>query len=287
MHATQTPNTELSFTTQDLFDVETYPIHQPGSAAYDDLLRTARDGLNARNCAQLANFIRPDVIARMQEEAEGLSNKAVYHKTRLNPYFSDAPDDLPADHPVKRYYDRRHGMVRGDMFARDGVIWSVFQNQDLCDFVAAALGYDKLYTYRDPYACTNVNIQPDGCEFPWHFDNNDFTISLGLKQSALGGDFEYVPNLRTTEDENYDAVQQVLDGDRSQIQSLKLRAGDLQLFRGGYTLHRVTAPQGEERQSLLLSYVTDASAMTTSDKAIRIWGEAAPEHYAYDQKIAS
>jgi hypothetical protein len=47
-------------------------------------------------------------------------------------------------------------------------------------------------------------------------------------------------------------VKQVLDGDRTSVRTLFLRAGDLQLFKGGNTLHRVTAPIGEDRHSLLL-----------------------------------
>ncbi|WP_291733193.1 hypothetical protein [Leisingera sp. F5] len=280
-------DTTLSaFSTPELFDVETYPLDQPDSAAYAAMLAAAVEGLNTVNCAQLADFVRPEILAAMQAEVEELAPGAIYHEANLNPYFSEPPEGTPADHPLNRFSPRRHGMVRGDKFARGGVIWSVFQNPDLCRFVAEALGYEKLYTYRDPYACTNVNVQPEGCEFAWHFDNNDFTVSFGLKQSEEGGEFEYVPNLRSREDENYGAVKQVLDGDRADLRSLKLRPGDLQLFRGGYTLHRVTAPERGERQSLLLSYVTDPNDITTSDKAIRIWGEAHPDHYARDRQLA-
>ncbi|WP_343211660.1 hypothetical protein QEZ52_22100 (plasmid) [Aliisedimentitalea scapharcae] len=281
--------TDLStteFSTSTLFDVETYPLNQPDSDAYGIMLEQAITGLDTVSCAQLPNFIRPEIVEAMQREAAELADGAVFHEANLNPYFSNPPEDTPEDHPLNRFSPRRHGMVRGDKFARDGVIWAVFQNPDLCRFVAQALWYEKLYTYRDPYACTNVNVQPDGCEFAWHFDNNDFTVSFGLKQSDRGGDLEYVPNLRSRENENYDAVKQVLDGDRTNLRTLKLRPGDLQLFRGGYTLHRVTAPQGSERQSLLLSYVTNPTDITTSDKAIRIWGEAHPDHFARDEQLA-
>ena len=275
-----------AISTADLFDTDTYPLDRPDSAGYAKMLEAATEGLRSVNCAQLVDFIRPKVLAAMQAEAESLAGEAVYHEVELNPYFSDAPEGTPADHPLNRFSPRRHGMVRADRFARDGVIWSVFQNPDLCHFVADALGYERLHTYRDPFGSTNVNVQPEGCAFAWHFDNNEFTVSFGLKQTEEGGDFEYVPNLRSREDENYDAVQRVLDGDRSDLRSLKLRPGDLQLFRGGYTLHRVTAPKGGERQSLLLSYVTDPEDITSAEKAIRIWGEAHPDHHARDRRLA-
>ncbi|MEM7426518.1 MAG: hypothetical protein AAF441_10505 [Pseudomonadota bacterium] len=262
----------------DLFDTERYPITARGSAEYLALLSHARKGLAERNCAQLPDFIRPGVLVEMQREAEALADRATYTEKWLNPYFSTPDDDVADDHPLKRFALRRHGMVRGDRFSRAGAIWAAFQNQDLCRFVADCLGYTELHTYRDPYGCVNVNVQPPGREFAWHFDHNDFTVSLGLKQPAEGGGFEYVPDIRTGTSENYGAVQAVLDGDRSRVQTLFLRPGDLQLFRGGYTLHRVTAPVGDVRHSLLFSYVTDPNRIATAEYAQRLWGEVHPAH---------
>lgn len=269
----------VTFTTADLFDLERYPIDRPGSTGYEAMAATVREDLDTVACAQLADFIRPPVLAAMRAEAEALSEQAVFHSANLNPYFTQPPEGTPEDHPLNRFSPRRHGMIRADKFARDGAIWAVFQNHDLCNFVAHMLGYERLYTYRDPYSAVNVNVQPDGRMFSWHFDNNDFTISFGLEQSTEGGVFEYVPNLRSETDENYEAVKRVLDGDRDNVRTLKLRPGDLQLFRGGYTLHRVTAPHGETRRSLLLSYVTDPSDILSPEKSERIWGEVHPDHF--------
>ena len=78
-------------------------------------------------------------------------------------------------------------------------------------------------------------------------------------------------------------MQAVLDGERDKVRTLALESGDLQLFEGATFLHRVTAPQDEERQSLLLSYVPDSTNLTSSQKAQRIWGEAHALHYEYAQ----
>ena len=263
---------------EDLFDTIRYPLKARGSEAYKALIAEARADLEARNCAQLPGFIRPDTLQQMQQEASALADKATYTEKWLNPYFSTPPDDVPADHPLKRLSLRRHGMIRADRFSPEGAIWAGFQNEDLCRFVADCLGYDELHTYRDPYGCVNANVQPPGCEFAWHFDHNDFTVSFGLKQPKEGGGFEFVPDIRTRSSENYAAVQSVLDGDRSAVQTLFLRPGDLQLFRGGYTLHRVTAPIDEERHSLLFSYVTDPARIATPEYAERLWGEAHEDH---------
>lgn len=261
-----------------LIDVERYPIGQLGSAAYNAVVASACAELDSRNCAQLPDFIMPAALVEMQSEAAKLSPQATYTQAWLNPYFSDPPDDAGSDHPLRRFSLRRHGMVRGDRFSRQGAIWSVFQSPELCRFVADCLGYGELHPYADPYGCVNVNVQPPGCEFAWHFDHNDFTVSIGLKQPAAGGAFEYASDIRSEHSENYGAVQSVLDGDCSQVHTLFLRPGDLQLFRGGYTLHRVTAPENEERHSLLLSYVKDPSHIATPEYAQRLWGEVHPLH---------
>ena len=48
--------------------------------------------------------------------------------------------------------------------------------------------------------------------FPWHFDGNDFTVSILVQQAEQGGDFEYVPNIRTSDDENFEGVNKILNG---------------------------------------------------------------------------
>ena len=268
----------MEYRTQDLFDTARYPITRRDSAAYKALVNESRANLDARNCAQLADFIRPDALSQMQAEAAALADQATYTEKWLNPYFSTPPDNVAAEHPLRRLSLRRHGMIRAGRFSETGAIRAGFVNADLCQFVADCLGYGALHTYRDPYGSVNVNVQPPGCEFAWHFDHNDFTVSFGLKQPAEGGGFEFVPDIRSKTKENYDAVQQVLDGDRSKVQTLFLRPGDLQLFRGGYTLHRVTAPVNEERHSLLFSYVEDPAHIATPEYAQRLWGEVHELH---------
>lgn len=262
-----------------LFDTEQYPIDQPDSARYRKLVESVRADLSYCNCVRLRDFFSLATLKNVQREAQELAPDAVFQSADLNAYFTKPPEHLSETHPLRRTFPRRHGMVRGDAFSRDGEIWAAFQSEELLRFIRDVLGFPRLHHYRDPFACVNVNVQPPGCEFPWHFDNNDFTVSFGLTEPQDGGVFEYVPNLRSHLNENFRDVERVLDGDRSRVHQLILNPGDLQLFRGGYTLHRVTAPLDHERHSLLFSYVTDPEGMTSAEKAIRIWGEAHPDHY--------
>lgn len=267
-----------SFSSVTLFDLDRYPIHRRGSTDYNDVVAMAKAGLSETNCAQLPNFLRMEALGLIQQETAALATNAVFRDTYLNPYFLPVPEDASDDHVLRRLAHRRHGMIRADQFDRSGAIITAFHSTELCNFVADCLGYDELYPFCDPFGSVNVNVQPAGCEFPWHFDTNDFTISFGLKQSVEGGVFEYVPDLRTQTDQNFEGVRKVLDGDQKDISTLVLRPGDLQLFKGGYTLHRVTAPVNEVRYSLLFSYSVKPDHVTTAEQAIGFWGEAHPLH---------
>jgi len=265
------------FPTESLVDVSTYPIHTPGSQTYVTIVKQARDGLEGSSCALLKNFFRPSVVEQMRSEAVDLQPDAVYVEKAYNPYFDEVPDDLPDDHPRRRVTRRTNGMVRADHFDRGGAIWALFKNQHLLQFVADCLSVEELYTYRDPFGCMNINVQIPGSEFAWHFDNNDFTVSLILQRPETGGEFEYVPDLRTNEDPGFEAVKKVLDGDRSLVRPLDLQPGDLQLFKGRYALHRVTAPEGKtSRLSLLLGYVDDRDSMASPTFSQNLWGEIHP-----------
>ena len=107
------------------------------------------------------------------------------------------------------------------------------------------------YPYADSLSSINLHYASQGQELGWHFDNSSFAITLLIQSPKAGGQFEYVTNLRDSSkgDMNYTGVAQVLDG---QIQTLKIAmsAGDLVLFRGRDSLHRVTPTQGNTTRML-------------------------------------
>ncbi len=91
-----------SFSTADLFDTEVWPLDRPDSAAWHAAVDRARAGLAADNCAVLGRFLRQEALAAMQDEGRAVAPLATYTENLLNPYFSETPDDCPADHPLRR-----------------------------------------------------------------------------------------------------------------------------------------------------------------------------------------
>ena len=84
------------------------------------------------------------------------------------------------------------------------------------------------------------------------FDSCEFTLSIMIQKPEKGGIFEYCPNIREPRNENFEEVKKVLDGDRKRVRQLKLEPGDLQIFKGRFTLHRVTKIEGNRSRYLCI-----------------------------------
>lgn len=72
-----------------------------------------------------------------------------------------------------------------------------------------------------------------GNGFPWHFDTNNYTVTLAIQNAEVGGDFEYSPHLRTPTDENYEGVQAVLNGSAGLIRTLASSPATCRSSRAG------------------------------------------------------
>ena len=181
----------------------------------------------------------------------------------------EAPSHRPAEVPVSRHETSAADGTTGNLdnvpaafdpkALRAGRLErtrAMMRENDL----AAVVGAEQLYEYADPLAGLVINVLQPGCAHPWHFDNNDFIVTLMTQQPEAGGAFEYCPQLRSAEDQNYPGVEAVLDGERGPVETLDLRPGDLQIFFGRNSLHRVAEVEGgRERHTLILAYAETVS----------------------------
>ncbi len=281
MNAVTTPGYRI----EDLVDLEAYPIHRPDSAAYAETIATARQGLKTEECSYLPDFLKPEAQVRMQAEAERLARDAIYFSQEHNPYFSAVPEEAPARDPRRMMGRKTNGLVPGDAFPREGLIWRLFREPAMKRFVEDCLAVGPLFYYEDPYGCLNVSVQKDGDAFDWHFDTNEFTVSLLLQQPERGGVFQFAPNIRTPGDECYDEVASVIEGDRTRVVDLDLRPGDLQIFKGRYSVHRVTAVEGAHpRLIALFAYARAPGMYASPERSQQIWGRVHPDQIAAEAR---
>lgn len=237
----------------DIVDLATYPIDRRATPAYASQVERIRKNLRTDGCACLRDLIRPDRQEALKREVAAIAPYAHFSHGRITPYFNEDEPDLPPDHPRRRFGEFSNGFVAMDRFPTSGLCLSLYRNTDFMAFIADCLEEAELHPFDDPLAGVVSNIMPEGTSLPWHYDTNEYIVSLMTMQPDAGGTFEYCPDLRSPNDENYPGVQAVLDGDRTPVRTLDLRPGDLQIFKGRFSMHRVIPGRGE-RHTVLFGY---------------------------------
>lgn len=274
-HAVDTSSRSL----QGLVDLQRFPIHDLDSDDGRQLIDACREQLAEDGCVVLKRFVPEAALARLERETERLSPEAHYNQNETNPYNSDGDPTLPDTHPKNRFDDRTNGFVAGDRIGDDTIIRQIYRDPQFQRFIASVVGRDAIYEYADPLADLVVNVLREGCQHPWHYDTNEFIVTLLTRKPDGGGRFEYAPGIRSPEGENFEGVQAVLDGDDSRLKSLDLQLGDLQIFFGRYSLHRVTPVVGErERHTVIFAYAKEPGFVGRPERAQRIFGRMAPIH---------
>lgn len=260
-------------------DHDLYPVHERENGAYAALVRDVRAALDDDGCAVLRGFVRPDALEKMTAEAAARSHHAHFDRRYTNPYSGDDDPSLPESHPQRVFQERTNGFVAGDCLEPETTLRALYHDDGLRNMVADCMGVDELHEYEDPLAGLVVNVLRPGCQHPWHFDNNDFIVSMLTQPAESGGTFEYCPNIRSARDENFAGVQRVLEGDRGPVKELDLRPGDLQIFYGRNSLHRVTRVEGErERHTLILAYAEQPGLIAGIERTKRLFGRVHEAH---------
>ena len=258
--------------------LERYPIHVDGEARRQ-LVADVQKDVRSVGCAVIKQFVKPEAIPALVAEGDRVSHLGHRNFNRTNPYFTQLPADLPDTHPLRRFYDRSNAFVPADNFGEDSIIRAMYEWSSFAPFIQEVLEEPSFYRYADPLADVVINLAEEGNGFPWHFDTNNYTVTLAIQNAEHGGEFEFSPNLRTPTDENYDGVGQVLDGDQSLIHTLHLEPGDLQIFKGRYSLHRVTPLSGPTMRYVAIFSFTEMEGVVGSpERTKQLYGRVLPIH---------
>lgn len=270
MEASTSETTPLSADSspQDLVDLARYPLLDLKAPAAIALARECRAQLNRTGACELPGFLKAEAVELLVREGDALSSLAYHSVARGTPYLEPSDPALPADHPRRILDDTSVGVVAYDQFPADSPMRRLYEWDALMAFICAALGKEKLYRYADPFGALNLAVMRDGERLHWHYDMTDFVTSIALRAAERGGDFEYVPLIRSAASENYPRVQRLLLGDNGEVVRVPMHAGTLLLFEGRNSIHRVTPIYGETtRLVALLAY--DTKPGTCSSKLLQ------------------
>ena len=259
-------------------DLIKYPIHEVGPAR-KALIDESNLAIKDDGCVVLKGFVKQERISELVAECDRVESQGHRNFTRTNPYFLSDREDLPLTHPLRRFYDRSNAFVPADNFGSESILRAIFDWPAFSPFIKEVLGEENFFPYADPLADVTVNLAEEGGGFPWHFDTNNYTVTLAIQNAEHGGDFEYSPMVRSLTDENYEIVEKVLDGDKNLIRTLKLEPGDLQIFKGRYSLHRVAPLAGlRKRYVAIFSYVAEPGMVSSPQRAKELYGRVLPIH---------
>ncbi len=271
---------QMSQSVEALIDLDRYPISEPGSGQFNATAAKTRSELTNNGCGCLPGFLSQAGLSQMVDEARSLAPSAAEGMTQASPYFFSAHiEDLetyPIDHPLRHKGERKLGQVAGDLIPEGSALRALHGSRLMTDFLAAVMGVPDMYPGADKYQALNISVMPPGGCQQWHFDHGDMTTTLMLQKPESGGEFQFAPNIRSNEDENYGEVARILAGDLAGCETISMEPGTLMLFRGLNSLHRVNRVAGKQTRILaILSYNPEPGVEGIKQSSIESYGERA------------
>ncbi len=257
-------------------DLAAYPIDRIESQEGRALLAAWRRTLREHGTLVLPGFLTPAAVQSILREAGPALDRCYYCAHSHNAWLAANDENLPGDHPRNIINVSDVGCIADDQIPQQSILRRVYDAPEVRHAIAAILGVPALFQYADPLGSLNINLQRAGQQLNWHYDNADFVTTVLLQDPVGGGRFEYCPNLRKPDDENYDGVARILRGDRTAVCTLEIEPGALVLFRGRYSLHRVTPVEGDTPRIIaILSYDTKPGVMLTEYTRKLFYGRVA------------
>lgn len=227
-----------------IVDLDRYPIDALTAPAGQRLIARCRSELAACGVASLPGFVRPAAVAQTIVVADALADSAWHANRTHNVYFTDPPTSgVATSDPRRRRVRSSQRAIAYDLLPDDAPVRTLYAYEPVVRFLQAVLDVHTLHRSADPLDAVQISHFMPGDELGWHFDNSEFSVTLMLREPDAGGHFEWHPGLRSTQAENFSAVEAALDG-RLSPQRLATAPGTLAIFQGRHALHRVTPVEG-------------------------------------------
>ncbi|MCG6890449.1 MAG: arpA protein [Gammaproteobacteria bacterium] len=259
-----------------IVNTERYPLDRLDSKVGETWLNQLRASLHRDGSCTLPDFVTTQALQLMAAQARSITHLAYPGPTEVTPYFFNyrlgEGESLPDSHPLRRKGKRRLAQVATDLIPTDSLLSQLHRSGLMIDFLSSVL-QQPVYRNCDPYQSLNISVMDEGGCQQWHFDSGNMVTTLLLQEPEGGGVFEYAPAIRSETDENFTAVQAVLDGRSDRVMQNRLRAGTLSLFRGHYSLHRVTPVVGKrQRLQAILGFSTSPGMYGKLESSILHYG---------------
>jgi len=145
-----------------VLDLDRYPLHKPGSKAWNDLVDHCRVDLACEGMFNLEGFVRDAAVSKAIGEIKPVMDTLSFvHKRAHNVYFRKEVPGLPPDHPALQTVETVSHTICADQIPDSVPIW-IYEWPQFAVFLAACMEKDSLFAMRDPLARVNVMAYREG-----------------------------------------------------------------------------------------------------------------------------
>jgi len=258
----------------EVVDLDRYPLSD--DAEFAVVADGCRKQLKESSFACLPGFLKAGIAQRMTGEVLDAMPRAYRREQHFSAYEEAGSGQYAADDVRRRKHESRQFIIATDVMNKSGLLRTLYGNETLTHRIAQMLDEPVLYQLADPVMACTSTVMYEGDTHGWHFDLNDFVVSILLQAPESGGTFDFAPNIRGDGDENYAGVAAALDGRSPALRSIKVEAGTLLLFCGRRALHRVPPIGGPvPRVIALFSYDRNPGVRYSGDVYQRVVGRSA------------
>jgi hypothetical protein len=159
-------------------DLDLYPLHLPDSETYERCIAEARESLASDGCCVLPGLIREDALPDISAETREMAPHAYFTSSRATVYGGSADKTQPRGHPLRVEVQRNNGFVAGDHIGGSTRVRQLYHTPAFREFIGACVGFDEIHDFADPFAQLVVNVVHPGKGHGWHFDTNEFVVTL-------------------------------------------------------------------------------------------------------------
>ncbi|WP_372366345.1 hypothetical protein [Candidatus Uabimicrobium sp. HlEnr_7] len=263
----------------ELIDLERYPITQMSSPSGVKMIADCHQQIKKNGSCVLPGFLKKEVIDEIAKECDTLSHLAYHNIESYNNYDPKGDLDFPNNHPRNRWFYSSNNLLAYNYIPQEFKLYKLYHCDIFAEFIASILQMKKIYCFNDEFQALNISFMQDGDHFNWHYDFNDFIITILLQEPEIGGEFEFVPNIRNEKEQNYPQVEKLFDtGEHTRKETLTLRAGTLTLFQGMNSMHRVKCVYGKKKRIVsILCYHSKENFKTMDEQNAYAYGSRAVE----------
>src|SRR3984957_5147790 len=135
---------------ESLVDLKRYPVLDPDSEVYSNVVAAGRTAIATRGAAELPGFVSPAGVTALVDDAESLASRA-HRSAGQGTAYLEVPDfSLPEGHPRLTWGTSRVGAVPYDVIPRSSPLRRLYEWSPMPELIAAILDRGPLFPYADP-----------------------------------------------------------------------------------------------------------------------------------------